>query len=78
MRFQYSTMLAIFSVIFIAAIIAFARSVGNAEELHTRFFVSTTGPLIQSGNCIVHAGEASMAIAATNAVVRILKLPSIF
>jgi hypothetical protein len=70
--------LAIFSVMFIAAIIALARSARDAEVFHTRFFVSNAGPLIQSGNCIAHVGEASMTIAGTNASVRILKLHSIF
>lgn len=66
-------MLAIFSVMFIAATMALARSAGEAVVLHTRFFVSSAGPLAQSGNCIVHTGEASAAIADRDAIARILK-----
>ncbi len=70
---RYSTMLAIFSVMFIADTIAFARAAGGAEVLHTRFVVSNAGPWMQSGYCIVHTGDASVAIAAKDAIVRILK-----
>ena len=66
-------MLAIFSVMFIAAIIAFARAAGDAEVLQTRFDVRRTGPLMQSGNCNVNPGDASMAITAKDVSVRIVK-----
>jgi hypothetical protein len=73
-RLKYSTKLAIFSVTFIAATIAFARFAGAANVLHTRFVVSNLGPLTQSGNCKAHTGEASTAIAATDVIGRILNL----
>ena len=63
-------MFAIFSVMFIAATIAFARAEGGKEVLQTRFVVSSDGPLMQSGNCIAQTGDA---IAARNAIARILK-----
>ena len=62
-----------FSERVIAATIDFARFAGEADVLHTRFFVSKMGPLIQSGNCIAHTGDASVVIAATDATKRILK-----
>ena len=52
---------------------AFARFAGEADVLHTRFFVSNMGPLIQSGNCIAHTGITSVAIAATDVTKRIFK-----
>jgi hypothetical protein len=62
-----------FSLMFIAATIALARSAGEAAVLQTRFVVSNAGPLTQSGNCIVHAGDASTAITAVDTIVRIFR-----
>ena len=71
---KYSTMFAIFSVMFIAETMARARSAGGAVVLQTRFEVSSAGPLMQSGNCMLQTGDASTAIAAADAIARILKL----
>jgi hypothetical protein len=73
-RLKYSTIFTSFSLMFIAATIALARSAGDAVVLQTGFVVRSSGPWMQSGNCIVHAGETSKATTAVDAIVRIFGL----